>query len=329
MTRGPRGIVGIVLAVGMLAACSAPPAPDAWLLTPLRHDNRLDGADSPWHTDVTFPMRLTSDTAGGLWGHSAGSWLHLDADGETLRRFNLLDGEAPLELRGIAALTPDVLVVSAPAADASGAVHEFDTATGSWRVLHRADGILGDLAVHDGAVYVVQFATGDGEFTVRRLQLDAPDVLVDATPPLPWPPAVGSTLHGTVAIDVAPDGAIHVATQAERIVVGVDGTILDRAPHDVTRPDVAVGPDGVAAWVTTAGGEVAPTHVTAGSPEARAVLAPTSCADSRVLVGRGVDGVPLALGCVAGLAWVGPATVVASLGGEGGAVLTRLDGPTG
>src|SRR5690606_29854321 len=141
---------------GMLAACAAPaPSPDAWRLTALRHDNAMGGDDAEWMTDVTFPMDLASDGAGGGWGMSAASWLHLDADGDTVRRFNLLDGSAPTDVQGMAALSPELLVVSGAAPGASGAVHLLDTGTGTWRVLHRTQSVLGDVATHDGAVYVV------------------------------------------------------------------------------------------------------------------------------------------------------------------------------
>lgn len=311
--------------IAALTACAPTPDPDAWQLTPLRHDNRLDGAPVAQPTDVTFPMILAPDHAGGVWGYSAGSWLHLDASGATLRRFNLLDGEAPAEIRGVAALTPTELVVSAPADGASGAVHLFDTAAGTWEVLHRADRILGDIAVHDGQVFVVSFETEVEQFTVRRLDPSSPGTLVDATPPLPWPPAITSTLHGSVAIDVAPNGSLHVATQAERLVVEPDGGIRMRAAHVVAVPGVATGPGGVAAWATSGGADLAPTAVTGGSTEARGVLAgPSDCA---VLVARDVGDAVLALPCGQGIAWVGPDAFVASVGGESGAVLVRVEPP--
>lgn len=331
MTRRFRGLAaGLVggLVSALLIGCSVPP-PDAWLLLAIRHDTRLDGDVIPQPTDVTFPMTLTSDTAGGFWGHSAGSWLHLDADGGTVRRFNLVDDRAPRELHGLAALTPERLVVSAGADGAAGALHVFDTTSGSWEVIHRDTSLLGDVATRGNDIYVVAYATDEGVFTVRRIEPAAPGGAVDVTGRLPWPTPLTPALHGTVAIAVGPDDTVYVATQAERIVVDADGGIRDRAPAEVVSPDVAVGPDGTAVW--TSGSTtlpVAPTRVIVASDEARAVIAATGCDDGRLVVGPGTGDTVLEAPCAArGLAWVGPGILVAAVGGESGAVLVRAEAP--
>lgn len=331
MTRRFRGlaaalVVGVVTALP--AACSVPPA-DAWLLLAIRHDNRLDGHALPQPTDVTFPMQVTSDTAGGFWGYSAGSWLHVDADGTTVRRFNLFDDTAPRELHGIAALTPERLVVSAGADGAAGALHVFDTASGSWEVIHRDASLLGDVATRVDEIYVVAYATDEGVFTVRRIDPEVPGGAVDVTGRLPWPRPLTPSLHGTVAIAVGSDGTVYVATQAERIVVDADGRIRDRAPAEVVAPDVAVGPDGAVVWLSGATTlPVAPTRVIVASDEAREVIATAGCDDTRLVVGPGTGDTVLEAPCGArGLAWVGPRTLVASVGGESGAVLVRAEAP--
>jgi hypothetical protein len=316
-----------VAAIAGLVGCATIPA-DAWRLDPISYDNRMDGSSEPAQTlDTTHPMRLVSDTAGGLWGESSGSWLHLDADGATVRRFNL-DGDEPRPVNGLTALTPERLIVSAPAVDASGGIYLFDTASGSWELLYSDQILLGDVAVHDGDVYVVAFTTGEGTFTVRRISLDGTGAATDATPALPWPGAV-HPIESSVAIDIGPDGAIHIATQSERIVVD-DGAVRKRTPSESVVPQVAVGSDGTAVW---SGGLQAssalPSHVAGGSAEARAVLdRHATCAEDYVVVGSGSDATTLPFLCSPnGIAWLDPETFVVSIGGEDGAVLVRVGIP--
>ena len=162
MTRPvPVPALGLVAALALLGVSGcATVGPESWRLDPISYDNRLEDEDVPQLIDVTYPMRLVPDTAGGVWGESAGSWLHLDADGTTLRRFNLGIDEGPRgPLHGLAALTPELLVVSAVAEDADGGIHLFDTTTGSWQTIRRESAIFGDIAVHDDQVYVVAFDT--------------------------------------------------------------------------------------------------------------------------------------------------------------------------
>jgi hypothetical protein len=326
MTRTVGLLVGIAV-VALLAACSPIPA-DAWRLAPVSYDNRMDGETGPARlTDVTFPMRLTPDTVGGVWGESGGSWLHLDADGQAVRRFNLVD--APRPVNGLAALTPELLVVSAPTDGASGGIHLFDTVTGSWELLHSEQGLIGDVAVHDGDIYFVSFATGDGAFTVRELDPDAPATPTDATPALPWPGAV-YPIETSVAIDLSPDGDLHVATQAERVVVDRAGVVLDRAPHESVVPMVAVGPDGTVVW--SGGSEPAdpvPFHVETGSGEAHAVIALVDdCASDTLVVGAGTGGTTLPVLCgPRGIAWLSAEAFLVSVGGESGAALVRVARP--
>lgn len=331
MTRRFRGLVaGLVggLVSALLVGCSVPP-PDAWLLLAIRHDNRLDGEMIPQPIEVTFPMELTSDTDGGFWGYSAGSWLHVDADGQTVRRFALVDDTAPRELHGLAALTPERLVVSAGADGAAGGLHVFDTASGSWEIIHRDTALLGDVATQGGEIYVVAYATDEGAFSVRRIDPAAPGGAVDVTGPLPWPPPLTPSLHGTVAIAVGPDGSVYVATQAERIVVDAEGRIRDRTPAEVVAPDVAVGPDGIAVWTSGSTAlPVAPTRVIVASERAREVIATAGCDAARLVVGPGTGDTVLEAPCAAvGLAWMGPGALVASVGGESAAVLVRAEAP--
>jgi hypothetical protein len=324
--RWARG-VALVAVVG-LVGCTSVPA-DAWRLTPISYDNRMDGTNEPQQlNDTTYPMRLVSDTAGGLWGESSGSWLHLDADGSPVRRFNL-DGDEPRPVHGFTALTPELLLVSAPTDGASGAIHLFDTVDGSWELLYRDQILLGDLAVYGGNVYVIAFTTGEGTFTVRRVPLDGTGGASDATPALPWPGAV-HPIQSSVAIDIGPDGAFYLATQAERIVVEADGTVRDRTPIESHVPQVAVSSDGTPVW--SGGGRpssAVASHVTGGSAEARAVLnLHATCTEDLVVVGWSPNQTTLPFLCSPrGIAWLDPETFVVSIGGENDAVLVRVEMP--
>lgn len=63
--------------------------------------------------DVTYSMgNMTSDTEGGFWTESVGSWLHISEDGETEHRFNLTGPEPGNVVNAIAGLSPTELVVS-------------------------------------------------------------------------------------------------------------------------------------------------------------------------------------------------------------------------
>jgi hypothetical protein len=319
------GRVLAVAAIIALAGCAAIPD-GAWRLTPIAHDDATDAPPRP--PDMTFPMRLVSDTAGGLWGESLGSWLHLDAEGATVRRFTL-DGDEPRPVNGFTALSPDELLVSAATVGASGGIHRFDTTDGSWELLYSDQILLGDLAVHGDDVYVVAFTTEVGTFTIRRLPLEGDGAASDATPPLPWPGAV-HPIESSVAIDIDSDGVIYVATQAEHIIVDADGTVRSRTPSESSVPQVAVGPDGSAVW---SGGRRpstgAASHVTDGSAEARAVLdRHATCTDDYVVVDSGPGATTLPFLCSPrGIAWLDAATFVASIGGEDGAVLVRVGVP--
>lgn len=329
MTREIRVAAGAVATVLALGACAAPPPPDgAWILTPLSYDNRMDGESTARMLDVTYPMEVTSDTAGGIWGQSAGSWLHLDADGTTLRRFNLDlgDGPAPPH-RGVAALDPERLVVSA---DGAG-IHLFDTAAGTWEPLLQGMSPLGDIAVYDGDVYLVAFDTGDRVFDIRRLDLSEggdPEVV---SPPLPWPPSTTTnSITDSVALDVGDDGTLYVATQTERIVLAPDGEIVERAPQTSAYPEVEAGPGGLVAWSGRSPEDAdAVVYVDGGSAEARAIVTRESdCGEQDLVVGTGVRGVALPSPCrPQGIAWVAPDAFVVSTGGEGGAVLVRVTLP--
>lgn len=321
---GRFGAVAMTLALAALAGCAAPPPDDAWVLAPIRYDNRLDGAEHARLTDVTFPMRLASDTAGGLWGTSAGSWLHLDADGQTVRRFNLEEWAARVD--AIAAVSPTQLVVTASAGeltDTARAVMLFDTDAMSWHVLQAETSLLGDIAARGDDVYYLRYTDGAPSFVVMHVTFGGDAEATAVSPELPRP--IDAIDASGAALDVGADGTIYVATATERFVVSAAGEVLERVAAPSESPDVAVSPAGEVLWSSALHRETR--HSVAlvdASAEAREAIEP--------LLGCRGDGFVLAehvlpLCGVRGLAWLDADTLVMSVGGESGAPLLRVTPP--
>lgn len=334
------GFVAVALTTA-LAGCTAPlePVPaDAWILTPVEYDNASTDEDEPGlaePTDVTYPMRLIDDTAGGVWGYSAGSWLHLDAEGRTLARYN---GAGFPTIEGLAAVTPTLLVASGISADPDAAygLHLVDTELRSWTLLRAEAGRVGAVAVTGGEVYAVVYSMTEPTYTVQRVDILDRAVSTVVTP----------ALEGTVDVAIAVDlfGTIRLATPTERIVVDADGAVVSREPAVSTRPHVAVDDLGHVLW-STARDERAEDAVAidGGSEDARAILqGRLACsADQAALsVDRGSGGavasnatskpersiVPLP--CLpAGAAWLDGGVAIASVGTEDGAVFVRIEPP--
>lgn len=343
------GVVGVAL--GMMAGCAAESSPDAWVLHPISYDNRLDGREeeSPDIIDVTFPMGLRGDTAGGFWAESAGSWLHVSSSGADVRRFNL-EPDAP----GMgAALSPTRLVVVSDQGwpEARSVLQVFDAEALSWEDLYRNERPLGALAVGGGVLYFVAYALHEPTFMIEKITL-APG----ASPVVVLPAVEGL---GPVAIDVDASGALYVATSTERIIVAADGSIQSRDAVRSVRPAVAVNDRGDVAWsqafardpgvardlgdargardsgVVRDPGVV--TEIVGGSAEARRILeSGLNCEAEPGQPGRATDwlvidtvhGQPSPLLCgVAGFSWINDRELVVSVGTESGASLARVTVP--
>lgn len=336
--RALRALVAVVLTAA-LAGCTAPlePVPaDAWILTPLRYDNAPteEGEPGPAQpTDVTYPMQLIDDTAGGVWGYSAGSWLHLDAEGRTLARYN---DRGSSVIEGLAAVTPTLLVASGISADPDAAygLHLVDTELQSWTLLRAEAGRVGAVAVTGGEVYAVVYSITEPTYTVQRVDILDRAVSTAVTP----------ALEGTVdvAIDVDLVGTVHLATPTERIVVDAEGAVVSREPAASTRPHVAVDDLGQVLWSTARDERAAePVVIDGGSEDARAILeGRLACGaegSALTLDARSGDASPatgrpersiVPLPCLpAGAAWLDDGAAIASVGTEGGAVLVRIERP--
>ncbi|MGM1018818.1 MAG: hypothetical protein ACQEW8_14890 [Actinomycetota bacterium] len=342
---------GVLVLAGVLtfSGCSATPGPDDWLLEPIVFDAGLDEHGGGGRTDVAFGMSsLTSDGAGGFWASSAGSWVHVGADGETLARFNV-DPEDELSTVGnAAAISPTELVAATQHLD-DPALTIIDTTTWaaediSYRPTTNSsverefgDFHYADVAVHDGQAVIVRFQPNDSGYLdaeVVRVPLDGGERTLLHTEPLSLPPHTTSG-WAPADIDIAADGSIHLATSTDRIVLDSDGTELRRTPQDAMHPLVTAGPDGTTLWW---GGSAADTVsdegvvVAGGSSEARAVIdSQTGCEhayieDALTLTSGGEES-PLSFLCGANAAtWTGDAWIVA-IGGEGGGVLVRVTPP--
>jgi len=324
---------GTVMALMYAATgCAAEPPADAWVLAPISYDNRMDGDTGPSDfIDASYPMSLVSDTAGGFWGVSAGSWLHIDEDGTAVSRFNLDPGVPD---GAIDAVTPTVLAIATGERTPSypGTIRLFDTEAMNWEELHRDERALGDIATTSEDVYFVAYALEEPTFTIEKLTL-APDAN---------PVTVSPTLdgHGPVDIDVDNSGMLYIATPTDHIILGPDGTIRSSEPVHSTHPRVAVNDRGDVAWSGQASTTTAlPTFVSGGSAEARQIIDSHSECDpsnpqfstqsiDHLTVSSSEESVTLPFLCSpAGLTWINDRELVVSVGDEGGAPLVRVTPP--
>ncbi|MGP6177080.1 hypothetical protein ACTU6U_07265 [Microbacterium sp. A196] len=334
-----------------LSGCAPALGVGDWKLEPISWDAQTFG-----DVDVAFGMStVAADGVGGFWSGSAGSWLRVGADGETLARFNI-EVEHPLHGIGdVAALSPTELVAvrSRNEPDATPGLSLVDMETLEYTDVPMkplpedepdpagfdfGDFMFGALAVHDGDAYVIRYQptppTPAIDSEVLRIDLDTGEREVvhrealtfdESTPSAPGAPPVD--------IDVDAEGRIYLATPANRIVLAPDGTELSRTAQSATRPVVAVRPDGLALWW---GGSAEPSTaesvIVGGSAEARDLIkARQSCDElyrqDALHLTYADEQEPLSLLCSPNAAaWVGDAWVVA-VGGEGDGVLVRLTPP--
>ena len=334
MTSRFRLLAAVGIAMVVLSAtvgCGAEPPANAWVLAPISYDNRMDGDGGPSDfIDASYPMSLVSDTAGGFWGVSAGSWLHIDETGAAVSRFNL-DPGAPGG--AVDAVTPTVLAVTGEGTPSyPGSILLFDTDMMSWEELHRDERALGDIATTGDAVYFVAYIPGDSTFTIDKLALT----------PGAKPVTVSPALDGSeeVAIDID-NGTLYVATPIERIILGPDGTIRSRDQVRSTHPGVSVNDRGDVVWSgqasTTA---TVPTFVSGGSADARRIVDSHSECDPRnpplstqgieqLTLSSGGESVALPFLCSpSGFTWINDRELVVSVGDEGGAPLVRVTPPS-
>lgn len=338
-------------AILVASGCAPTVEDDEWMLEPVSWDSQSVG-----DVDVAFGMStLAADGAGGFWAGSAGSWLHVGADGETLARFNI-DAEHPLHRIGaVAGLSPTELVVvrTVNEPDAVPGLSIVDMETLEFtdvpvKLLPETDprfgGIefgdfrFGSLVIHDADAYVVRYQPVFPallDFEVLRVDLDSGDREVlhreafapgdessETTPEMP---------HVDMDVDAA--GRIYLATPSYRIVLDADGSEVSRAAQTATRPAVAVRPDGLALWWGGADeGASAASVLVGGSGEARRLIDRRETCDElyredALHMTLDGDDEPLPFLCSPNdAAWTGDSWIVAT-GGEGDGVLVELTPP--
>lgn len=356
MLRGAGVIAAILLAVGCTPRPSA--GPDDWTLEPIPFQISSTGfgpdaepAGRP--IDLAYGMHvLSADGDGGFWAVSAGSWVHVGANGETLARFDAQPGDPLAQIGAMAPLSATELVVlQGDRVHVMPMISVLDTTTMTMRDLpgdvvgdegdfDYGDFEFGDVAVHDGDAIVVRYQPRPPDqyldYEVLRVDLDSGARMLLHSGPIEIDDAPGAR-PGVPPIDLDVDaaGQVYLATPTARIVLAADGTELRSEPQVANRPLVAVDPDGTALWWGGAREKSeARGVIVGGSSEARAAIerrmqcSPTSSGDA-LRLSDAVAQHPLPFLCGANAAaWTGASWVVAT-GGEGDGVLVRLTPPTG
>lgn len=329
-----------LVALVLLGGCASVP-PNAWQLSPIEYDNAMNGGRAD-RIDVTYPMgNITTDTAGGLWTESAGSWLHLDEDGNALRRFN---DETFMTVHGISAVSPTVLAVSrTDRENVSGpgtGLFLYDTDEDTWEAMKVDATSTGDVVADvAGRILFVDFlgavvpgpiggsveSVAPTPFAIRALHADGRQTTVLEA---------GEGLSATaVAIDIDSTGTVYVSTERETFSVGVDGTRTPISTHPERHPALAVSATGdvIAPAPHEAGAEVEWAMIR-GSSEARDVMsqdgdcARTDQAGLALFQARIATSLPFTCG-VRGAAWINESAFVVSIGSESGAILATATPP--
>ena len=248
-----------------------------------------------------------------------------------MSRFNLDPGVPD---GAVDAVTPTVLAIADGEGTPSypGTILLFDTETMSREELHRDERALGDIATTSDAVYFVAYTPGEPTFTIDKL------ALTPGAKPVTVLPAIDG--HGPVGIDVDNDGVLYIATPAERIIVGPDGTIRSSEPVPSTHPGVSVNDRGDVVWAGQAAKTAAvPTFVAGGSADARRTIdyyiecdpnnPPFSTQGiDHLTVSSSEESVTLPFLCSpAGFTWINDRELVVSVGDEGGSPLVRVTPP--
>ena len=288
-SRAAASVVGALClaVVASLSGCSAAD-PTIWQVAPLKFDNALDDGASGGaadFTDVTYGIdQIAADTVGGFWTESAGSWLHIDAEGRTASRFNTENAGGSVE--GLAALTPTLLAVAhGPHAGFETAtrstVWTFDTTTKNWTEVAIQASSVGALAtdLSDRAQPRIVFVDFFGvpvvpgqerPFGVSVTGLDGQEsALVGAE----------ADLSGDdVDIAIGPEGDVLVRTDTRSLRVAADGSLSGRSSHPRGSALIAVSPAGL---VLSQTGDTqnllrAQGSLRGGSREARSILEGTA-----------------------------------------------------
>ncbi|WP_243228281.1 hypothetical protein [Microbacterium sp. CIAB417] len=337
--RRRSATVALAFAV-VLALSGCTGAGDRWSLEAI-------GVGSPHPDDVVVGTTMVAaDGEGGFWSADASSWVHVDAEGETVAEHSFDPGEPLFGVTAMAALSADrLVVVRGGTDDPTLSIVDTRDLTLTDVPIETVSGpddvrlAFGAVAARAEIVHLVRYRlaeTADLEAEVLRIHPVDGRTTVVHIEPLHFADSPESAPGlPPVALDVTAD-RIFLATPVHRIVLDADGAELARTGQDAERPHVAADPDGAALWW---GAEEDPrgtrADVVAGSAEAREVIARHEhCqepffTDSPLFTESTADlrGQPLSFLCgVSAAGWVGDGWVVA-LGGENGGALVRVVRP--
>ncbi|MFE1664557.1 hypothetical protein [Microbacterium sp. P02] len=321
LMRAARLLVTVSCVAALLSSCAAGPAPDAWVLTPYRYDNSLDGTDGVTMIDVTYPMpHVARDGDGGFWTESAGSWLHLDKDGSA-RRFNLEGDMEFLRVRGIVALNSTQLVVSGHVdGDSGGGLWRFDTELMQWTSIPVAATVVGDVGLVGGDLVYVEYLysdAGDVSFVVRRVGDAKNDSVIT--------PQISVPSGDAVKLSTGSGGALVVNTGAQVLLIDADRTVVEIADFDPATPVSTTNSQGLSAWATDATTGQS-WFVDGGSPEARrATTTDEYCNPRSIETSSGDVSPPLCN--IQALEWMDDHTLIVSAGTENATVLAHIRAP--
>ena len=328
---------GAVVVLACLSACSYVP-PSAWRVMPIEFDNATDGGPEN-RIDVTYSMtNMTDDTAGGFWTESAGSWLHLDSNGDTLRRFN---DERFATVHGISAISPTILAVSQTGGARTG-IFIYDTDAETWTRVDVDATTIGDVtAGTDGQLVFVDFLgamvpedmntppmpTDMRPFAIRTVDRNGQQTTVLGSESGPAAAAV--------AIEIDSVGIVYVSTERETFTIGVDGTRSPMATYPPRKPVLAVNSVGdvlTGASSTEATEGSIEWTMPRGSSLARDVIATkgdcSQSAGTGIAVLTDTESTSFPFSCnTNGAAWLNDTTFVLSIGDETGTILARVTPP--
>ena len=333
---------GAVVVLASLSACSYVP-PTSWRVVPIEYDNAPDGGPED-RIDVTYSMtNMTQDTAGGFWTESAGSWLHLNSHGDTLRRFN---DEMFTRVHGISAISPSVLAVSRTGkagTEIETGIYLYDTEAETWTPVDVDATTIGDVAAGaDGRLVFVDFLGAmvpEGAMTPLESAYMRPFAIRTVARAGQQTTVLGAESGVTaaaVAIDIDPAGTVYVSTERETFAIGADGTRSPIATYPPRKPVLAV--NSVGDVLTGAPPNTDATErfidwkmVRASSP-ARGVMAKKGdCSQSgeqgiRILSGDESTSLPFSCN-TNGAVWLNDTMFVLSIGDESGTILARVTPP--
>jgi hypothetical protein len=293
------------------------------VIAPIEYDNTMDGGAGRDMTDVTYPMpHIASDSVGGFWSESGGSWLHIDDEGATTRRFNREGENAYLRVRGMAAISPSQLVVSGHMdGEWEGGLWMFDTTRMAWTAIPTDAEVVGDVAVVGTTIFYVENlydTAGDVSFVVRRHDdVDTDSVLT---------PQLDVSDGDTVSLSVTPDLTVIANTGTQLFVVDPAGDATQMSEFEPGTPVSATDFAGRTAWATDARGTNQSWYVDGGSPDARRLIETDEyCGLRSIETSERQTSPPL---CdIQAIEWIDSRTLLVSAGTESGSVLATVRAP--